>query len=88
MQAIKELTRKVDQLTLLVMKDKQDTTWLTEEQAAEMLGYKNPRSLRKKVKASAGVAPFSLIVFCHTNGRNWQYTRKSIVRFREATSTM
>ncbi len=83
---IQTLTRKVDELTILVMKNKVDDTWVSEDVAAEMLGYKSPRSLRNNVVEAKH--PFSLIEFRHTNGRNYQYNRKSILKFKEKTSTM
>jgi hypothetical protein len=77
---IERLSNKVDQLTLLVMKDKVDTTWVNEDTAAEMLGLQ-PRTIRLNVKS--GSLP---VKFRHTNGRNWQYSRKDIMKYKDKTS--
>lgn len=76
---IKELKDMIHQLTLLVMKDKVDTTWLDEKEAADALGY-DPRTLREKVKA--GEIP---VESRNYKGRNWQYSRKGILKFKEQT---
>jgi len=88
---IEELTREifllrqeVKQLTLLILKNKVDDTWIPESMAAEMLGLK-PRTLREAVKNKKGL--FSEIDFRHTNGQRWQYHRKSLLKFKDLTST-
>lgn len=78
------LKSMVHDLTVLVMKDKVNNIWLDEEVAASMLGVE-PRTLRKAVKNPKHV--FRLINFRNTNGRNWQYSRKSIMEFQTKTST-
>ena len=85
---INQLVGMVDKLMIMVMKDKVDTTWLSEEVAAEMLGYKDPRTLRKLVKGVIKTKDFNIgdITFRNTNGRNWQYSRKSILKYKEKTS--
>jgi hypothetical protein len=85
---IDQLIDMVGQLTTLVMKDKVDNTWVSEEVAAEMLGYKDPRTLRKLVKGVIKTKDFNIgdITFRNTNGRNWQYSRKSILKYKEKTS--
>lgn len=82
---IEKLTKKIDDLTVLVMKNKVDDTWLNEEVAAEMLNY-SPRVLRRK--ALSAKYPFTLIECRNTNGRKYQYNRKSLIKFKEQTSTM
>lgn len=84
MEAVVKLTKKVDELTLLVMKEKNDTTWISEKDAADMLGYGCPRTLRKKVKAA--VYPFNTIVYRSSEGRKFQYNRKSLQKFKEQTA--
>lgn len=84
-EEILQLKEMVKHLTMLVMKDKVDTTWLSEEQAAEALGLE-ARTLRRKVKSMQ--FPFNQIDFRHTNGRNFQYNRKGLLKFKEITSTM
>ncbi len=78
---IRTLKEMVQQLTLLVMKDKVDTTWLDEDTAAEMLGYA-PRTLRLQVKK--GAIP---VDYRNTKGRNWQYSRKQLLNYKRDTST-
>lgn len=80
-EKIDQLERTVDTLCKLIMRDKIDTTWLSEEDAAETLGLQ-PRTLRKQVKSGA-----IDIDFRHTNGRNYQYSRKGILDFKKRTST-
>lgn len=80
---IEQLQKSVDNLCILIMKDKVDTTWVPESVAAEMIGYNDPRTLRKLVKSGA-----LDIDFRNTNGRKWQYSRKSIMALKEKTSTI
>lgn len=80
MDEIKALRKELHQLTLLVMKDKVDTTWLSEEDAAQSLGF-TPNVLRRKVKAGE-----LDITSRNTNGRKWQYSRKSILSYKQNTS--
>lgn len=80
-ERINQLVSMVDKLIILVMKDKVDTTWVNEKTASEMLGYKDPRTLRKLVKAGE-----LEITFRNTNGRNWQYSRKAIMKLKDRTS--
>lgn len=76
------LKQMVKDLTILVMKDKVDTTWVKEDLAAEMLGYK-PRTLRKAVKDGS-----INIAVTNTNGRNWQYNRKGILQYKQSRSSL
>jgi len=87
---VEEQSKKIDQLikglsdlTILVMKDKVDTTWVTEEVAAEMIGIQ-PAWLRRKVRKNE--KPWNEIGYRHTNGRNFQYSRKGIINFKRLTS--
>lgn len=90
---IKSLKSMIHDLTLLVMKDKIDPTWLTEKQASEVLGLSG-RQFRRNVVLSKSMMernqkvtyPFNLIEYRHTNGRNYQYSRKSILKFKQLTS--
>lgn len=77
------MSKQIHQLTLLVMKDKVDTTWIDEETAAKMLGYQDPRSLRKLIKK--GVVD---VEYRNTNGRNYQYSRKGILKYKEKTAVL
>lgn len=94
-QDILKLQEEIKCLTLLVLKDKVDKTWMTEKEAALSLGYNNPRSLRRKVvltddrisKGEKVQYPYNLITYRCTNGRNYQYSRRSIMKFKEQTST-
>jgi len=79
-----EIKTMLHQLTVLVMKDKIDTTWVAETEAAAMVGL-HPRVFREKVKAAK--APWFHITLRHTNGRNYQYSRKGIIKFKQLTST-
>jgi hypothetical protein len=89
-----ELKGMVHNLTILVMKDKVDLTWLSEADAAEMLGIKHARGLRKRVVLTKKMMesgekiqyPFNLIEYRNTNGRLFQYSRKSILKFKHVTS--
>lgn len=80
-EKIERLEKVVDSLCKLIMKDKVDTTWLTEEVAAETLGLQ-PRTLRMYVKAGKIDVDFR-----HTNGRSYQYSRKGIMEFKKNTSS-
>lgn len=80
-KAIERLTKMVRDLSILVMKNKVTTTWVDEGVAAEILGYKDPRTLRKLVKSKA-----LDIDGRNTNGKNWQYSLKSINRYQERTA--
>jgi hypothetical protein len=84
---IESLKSMVHNLTLLVMKDKVNDTWINEEVAAEMVGY-HPETFRRKVKQAHEnhQRPWCLITFRNTRGRNWQYSRKSIIEFQKKTS--
>ena len=68
---------------MMLMKNQVDTTWLKEDMAAEMLGLK-PRQLRNKVKEAEGL--FGQIDYRNTNGRNWQYRRTDLLKYKELTS--
>lgn len=84
---VSELKQLIHENSVLMMKDKVNTTWVDEEVAAAMIGY-HPETLRRKVKEGARKyeEPWCLITFRNTRGRNWQYSRKSLVRFQERTS--
>lgn len=84
MTEILALRREVKQLQILIMKDKIDTTWVHESDAAEMLGLTG-RTLRRHVQS--GEYPFCEISFRNTNGRNWQYSRKSLMKFKTLTAS-
>jgi hypothetical protein len=79
-----QLTQEVKYLQTLVMRDKIDTTWVPERDAAAMLDMQ-PDTLRRYVKA--GKPFFNQINFRHTNGRKWQYSRKDLIKFKNLTST-
>jgi hypothetical protein len=81
---IKSLREDVRQMSILLMRDKIDTTWIPETDAAAMLQMQ-PDTLRRYVKA--GKPNFQMINFRHTNGRKWQYNRKDILKFKNYTST-
>lgn len=82
---IDSLLHQVHHLTVLVMKDKVDTTWVAEDTAAQMLGLA-PRTFRRYVKTRQ--QQFAGIKYRNTNGRNWQYSRKDILNFKNLTSTL
>lgn len=84
MTEIQALRHEVRQLTMLVMKDKIDTTWVNEKDAADMLDIK-PQTLRKMVKR--GEYPATEINYRNTHGRNWQYSRKGLIKYKNLTST-
>lgn len=77
---VKSQGKQIHELQVMVMKNKVDDTWISEEIAAEMIGY-DGRTFRRWVKA--GKLP---IDFRNTNGRRYQYNRKSILRYKENTS--
>lgn len=79
-----EIKQMVNQLFILIKKNKIDDTWLSEEEAAESLGL-SPISLRRKVKKPVG--QWHHITFRNNNGRNWQYSRKGILKYKQLTST-
>lgn len=90
---IKSLKSMIHDLTLLVMKDKVDLTWMPESQAANMLGLSR-RAFRRKVVLTSTMMernlkipyPYNIVEYRHTNGRNYQYSRKSILKFKQLTS--
>lgn len=81
---VRQLRTEVKNLQLLVMKDKVDTTWLDEPDAAKALGIKS-RTLRRYVKDPAH--KLSMVKYRHTNGKHFQYSRKDILRYKELTSS-
>lgn len=56
--------------------------WINEKEAAGMLGYKYPRTLRDNAKT--GNIP---VVFRTTNGRRFQYSKEDIQKYQLETST-
>lgn len=84
---IATLQKQIHDLTVLIMKDKVNSTWLDEETAASMVGY-NPETFRRKVKEAHknNKWPWNLINYRNTNGRNWFYSRKSLIEFQCKTS--
>jgi len=56
-------------------------TWIPEEAAAKMLGYR-PDYFRRKVKALK-----ISISYRNTNGRKYQYSRADMEKFMQETST-
>jgi hypothetical protein len=83
-----QLRQEVKALTRIVLKNKIDDTWIPEPDAAEMLGFNDPRTLRRKVVVKGGAPyPFSLISYRCTNGRKFQYNRKDLMKFKNITST-
>ncbi len=84
---IATLQKQIQDLTVLIMKDKVNDTWLVEETAASMLGY-NPETFRRKVKEAhkKNKEPWNIITYRNTNGRNWYYNRKSLIEFQRKTS--
>jgi hypothetical protein len=60
----------------------EDHTWISEKEAAGILGYEWPRSMRLNVKKSA--IPVS---FRTTRGRNYQYSLEDIRKYQLETST-
>src|ERR1700760_3675545 len=84
---IESIYKMVNDLTALVMKDKVNTIWVDENIAAEMLGM-HPETLRRKVKSaiSNNQFPMNQISYRNSNGRKFQYSRKSLMRYMELTS--
>lgn len=78
------IMQKLHEISILVMKDKVDTTWVDEDIAAKSFGL-SPRVFREKVKAAKG--QWFHITLRHTNGRNYQYSRKGILKYKQLTST-
>ncbi len=79
-----DLKKSLHQLTIIAMKDKLNAVWLSEDIAASMLNLQ-PRTLRKAVKKGEG--HFREINVRNTNGRNYQYSRKSLEKYQSLTST-
>ena len=82
-----KLISAVHDLSILTMKSKVNDTWLEENTAAKMVGYQ-PENFRRKVKYGHkhNILPWSLIIYRHTNGRNFQYSKKAIENFLSKTS--
>lgn len=80
---IDRLQRVIEDLAKLILKNKIDDTWVDENTAATMLGYKDGRTLRKYVKAGKITVDFR-----NTHGKNWQYSRKGLLNFKTQTSTL
>ncbi len=78
---IKHLTSEIEQLKALVLSDKTNAQWISEKEAALLLGLKGTRTLRKMAKGG-------LVDYTQTNGRTYQYSRKSINKFLESNSTI
>jgi hypothetical protein len=81
-EEIKYLTNLVKQLYSLVSKDKIDTTWVSEADAAAMFGYESTDWFRRKVKAAQADVTDQLhgIEYRNTNGRNYQYNRRDLIK--------
>lgn len=84
---IEQMQKSLHDLSVLVMKNKVNDTWLDEDVAAEMVGY-HPQNFRRKVKTGnkEHKEPWCIISYRNTNGRNWQYSRKSLIQFQQKTS--
>ena len=92
MQEIQSLREDVRRLGMLIMKDKVDTTWISEEDAAHSLGI-TPQTLRKGVKRiESGNPSISRkairISYRTTNGRNYQYSRKDLINYKNKTAVV
>jgi hypothetical protein len=89
------LTQQVHDLTILTMKNKVDDTWIEEEIAATMVGFEDSRAFRRKIvlsnarmkKGETVPYPWSMINYRSSNGRKYQYSKKSIQKFKDITST-
>lgn len=80
-EALKEyFDKRFQQLEILIMKDKVDTTWIPEDVAAKSLGLA-ARTLRRQVKKG-----LLKVEYRTTNGRNYQYSRKQLQNFRRETA--
>ena len=82
MQEVQSLKKMMDVLTNVVKRDKIHDTWLSEVDAASMLGLA-PRTLRRYCRDAS--LPIN---FRNTNGRNWQFSRKDITTYMNNSSTM
>lgn len=86
-QRMAHLENSIQQLSMLILKykSKENSTWISEEEAAAMVGY-SARVFREKVKAAEG--KFSCITMQHNNGRCYKYSRTGIEKYLKSTSTM
>lgn len=82
-QQLTDLSRKVEYLTSIVLKDAVKTDWIDEATGAAMTGYSIPY-MRRVVKEGKG--NWGMIKWQQA-GRVTQYSRKSIERFLKETST-
>lgn len=83
MTEIQALRNDVKVLTMMIMKDKIDTTWVAESDASQMFGL-TPKWFRRKVLSRH--FPFEEVGFRTTGGRNYQYNRKALLRAKEKSS--
>ena len=79
-----EIKQMVSQLFIMIKKTRIDDTWLSEEEAAESLGL-SPIMLRRKVKKPVG--QWHHVTYRNNKGRQWQYSRKGILKYKQLTST-
>jgi len=77
-------SEEIKALQMMLLKKQVSAEWLDEGTAAASLGI-GVRSFRKKVTGMEGL--FSRIIYRHTNGRRYQYNRKSLEAFKQITST-
>ncbi len=82
-ELIARLEMKIDRLEMKIDRQHTSSAWVDETIAAAMLGL-TPRVLRRKAKDGQG--NFGIIDYRHTNGHRYQYRRKSIEAYMEATS--
>lgn len=82
LQEVQMLKQMVITLTSVVKRDKIFDAWISEKDAASMLGLA-PRTLRRHCRDAS--LP---IHFRNTNGRNWQFSRKDIATYMNSSSTM
>ncbi len=83
-QAVRDVIHEeLKPLFAIISKDKIDTTWVTEKDAADMFQLA-PRTLRKYVKKAKKTndfnSPFADIEYRDTNGRRLQYNRKDLLK--------
>ena len=81
-QEMQVLKQMLATLTNVVRRDKIYDAWVTEQDAASMLGLA-PRTLRRRCRDA--LLPIN---FRNTNGRNWQFSRKDITKYMNKSSTI
>lgn len=80
---LQRIEESVEKLLLINLKDKVDQAWLDEDTASGMFGI-GSRHFRRKVVSRE--FPFDEVQYRNTNGRNYQYNRKDLLKAKEKSS--